>query len=144
MHITLIYPPQYFGAPQLPPGQGANQNLALGYLSSWLKKNGHQTLIINAFNGGIERAVQAPFQDQKLFRIGLSYEEIIKRIPPDTGAIGISVPFSNAFPIVRELTILLRKRFSSSNVPVIFGGICVGVSGTVSWRRSGLCDCGGG
>lgn len=123
MHITLIYPPQYFGAPRLPPGQGANQNLALGYLSSWLKKHGHQTLVINAFNSGIETAVQAPLGAQVLFRIGLSYEEIIERIPVSTDCIGISVPFSNAFPIVRDLTTALRKRFSSSKVPIIFGGI---------------------
>ena len=107
----------------MPPGQGANQNLALGYLSSWLKKRGHQTTIINAFNSGIETAVSAPRGGQKLFRIGLAYEDIIRRIPADTGCIGISVPFSNVFPVVQELTGMLRARFPLPGIPVVWGGI---------------------
>jgi anaerobic magnesium-protoporphyrin IX monomethyl ester cyclase len=123
MHITLIYPPHYFGVPRLPPGQGASQNLALGYLSSYLKKKGHRTTLINAFNLGIETAVPASRGGQKLFRIGLSYEEIARTIPAETGCIGISVPFSNVFPIVRELAAVVRRRFPSGKPPLVFGGI---------------------
>ncbi|MBD3393061.1 MAG: radical SAM protein [Chitinivibrionales bacterium] len=121
MHFTLIYPPLYFRTPDLPAGQGASQNLGLGYLASYLARHGFGTKTINAFNLGIDTAVHAPYKGQDLYRVGLPFDDIVSRLPQETDYACLSIPFSNAFPVVRELASAIRC--ARPHLGIIMGGV---------------------
>ncbi len=96
-----------------------SNNLGLAYLASYLRKySKHTPYIIDALAEGYRYSETV---DDHLIRIGLPFPEIIKRIAPDTGLIGITVPFSH----LAEEAELTCKAIKSvfANIPVIMGGI---------------------
>ena len=121
MNCTFLYPPQFVKAPGLPRGQGAAQHLGLAYLSSWLKKHGHTTTVINAFNLGLQTVQLSPYKGQNLHTIGLTTDEIVSRIPHTTELLGVGIPFSNAFPIVCSVVRRIKERMP--HLTVVAGGI---------------------
>src|SRR6185436_3731110 len=58
--------------------------------------------------------------DGDIWRLGLTPEEIIERVPPNTQAIGITSMWSYSWPIVRELIQKLRVAFPKT--PIVCGG----------------------
>jgi len=115
MKIQLINPPALFnpGAltalrPSLP--------LGLAYIAAILEKGGYKVGVIDAISEGIDRVVKW----RNLYCNGLSNEDIIKRIKPDTSVIGIGSMFSFSWLIVRELIKEIRK--SRPDLTIICGG----------------------
>ena len=115
MHVTLVHPPQFVAAGNqvstiaMPP-------LGLAYLAGTLREAGHEVAVVDGFGEGLGR--RTPFGS--VFLWGLPYEEIIRRIPKDTGVIGVGCMFSSNWLSTRLL--LNRIRGAFRDVPVILGG----------------------
>lgn len=121
MKISLINPPWYINQDKFDDEKKLSQCLGLGYIASYLTLHGYRVEIIDALADGLDRMIQVIYNNQRLLRIGQAYEQIVDRIPKDTGLIGISVPFSNVSTIVKELSSYIRNKFR--DIPIVVGGI---------------------
>lgn len=115
MKVTLIHPPVYINRsgltalrPSLP--------LGLAYIAAVLRDDGHQLTVLDALGLAPER--MTPEGD--IWRLGLSPQELVERIPKDVQAIGITSMWSYSWPIVRELIRLVKQAFPA--VPIVCGG----------------------
>lgn len=115
MKVTLIHPPVYINKngltalrPSLP--------LGLAYIAAVLRDDKHTIEVIDALGAAPEQMIP----DGDIWRLGLTPEQIIDRIPADTKAIGITSMWSYSWPIVRELIRKLRAAFPK--VPIVCGG----------------------
>lgn len=117
MKVVFINPPYYFlsGLEYLP------QNLGLGYLSGVLLRDGHDVEIIDALAEGMEESKRIFVAGRWLTRVGLSYEAIVNRIPPNADVVGITAPFSNHATIIDELTKAIKERGFGGKL--IVGGV---------------------
>ena len=116
MHITLICPPWYY-MDKIPI---VSNNLGLGYIGAYLIKHGHVVEIIDSLAEGNRNIVKASTKYQSVYRIGLSYDEIVSRIPQGTDMIGITAPFINHAQIIRELSSKIKARYLC--IPLVLGG----------------------
>ena len=98
-----------------------SHNLALGYLASYLLKEGHHVNIIDALAEGKNQITTVHTRWGQFIRAGLAYEEILARIPKETDIIGITAPFTHHAAIVRELSSLLKD--SLPGAKIIIGGV---------------------
>tara|TARA_B100000949_G_scaffold235415_1_gene258482 strand:+ start:1570 stop:3315 length:1746 start_codon:yes stop_codon:yes gene_type:complete len=90
--------------------------LGLAYISGSLKHHGFKVDILDAVG-------EAPKKRTGYFKgylIGLSLEEVVEKINPNTSAIGISVIFTHEWPVAVKLVSLIKKKFP--NIPIILGG----------------------
>jgi len=115
MKVTLIHPPVYINKngltalrPSLP--------LGLAYIAAVLRDDKHAITVVDALGEAPEQMVP----DGDIWRLGLTPDEIVARIPRDTQAIGITSMWSYSWPIVRELVHAVKKAFPS--VPIVCGG----------------------
>ncbi|MCA8949518.1 MAG: B12-binding domain-containing radical SAM protein [Planctomycetes bacterium] len=115
MKVTLIHPPVYINKngltalrPSLP--------LGLAYIAAVLRDDGHELAVVDALGEAPEQMIP----DGDIWRLGLTPEEIITRIPAGTQAIGVTSMWSYSWPIVRELIQKLKAAFP--NVPIVCGG----------------------
>jgi anaerobic magnesium-protoporphyrin IX monomethyl ester cyclase len=115
MKVTLIHPPVYINKngltalrPSLP--------LGLAYIAAVLRDDGHQISVIDALGSAPEQMVP----DGDIWRLGLTPEEIVERIPKDVQTIGITSMWSYSWPIVRELIQKVKAAFP--DVPLVCGG----------------------
>ena len=115
MKVTLLHPPVYINKngltalrPSLP--------LGLAYIAAVLRDDKHTIEVIDALGAAPEQMVP----DGDIWRLGLTPEQIIERIPSDTKAIGITSMWSYSWPIVRELIHKLRSAFPKT--PIVCGG----------------------
>ena len=115
--ITFINPPWYFEDKR---AIRLSQNLGLGYLASYLEKHGHKVTIIDALAEGRNICKKVRIKYQEFLQVGLSYQDILKRIPEDSDYIGISAPFTNNAPIVRELSYVIKSQLRDKLI--ILGG----------------------
>lgn len=115
MKVTLIHPPVYINKngltalrPSLP--------LGLAYIAAVLRDDGHELTVVDALGEAPEQMIP----DGDIWRLGLTPDEIIARIPADTRALALTSMWSYSWPIVRELIHALDRAFP--NVPIICGG----------------------
>lgn len=115
MKIQLIHPPVYINKngltalrPSLP--------LGLAYIAAVLREAGHDVSVVDALGEAPERSVP----EGDIWRLGLSIEEVVARIEPDTEAIGVTSMWSYSWPIVRELIQALKK--ARPELPIVCGG----------------------
>lgn len=114
--VLLIAPPHYFKLRL----DYLSSNLGLGYIAAFLEKHGHEVRFIDALVEGMNTSEVVSTRLQKAKRIGLSYKDIIARIPRDTDFIGITAPFSGHDKIVRELTENIKNAYEC--IPIVVGG----------------------
>ncbi len=111
-HVTLINP-GFIEKPTV----GVTIPLGVIYLAGYLRGNGVDVDLVDAQGEGI-------FQRNKwhdnTFYIGLTFDEIVKRISPKTDYITISTNFSPQQRIHLEL--IKRIRVKYTNKPIIVGG----------------------
>ncbi|MCK4326621.1 radical SAM protein, partial [bacterium] len=69
---------------------------------------------------GFGQMVPQQFKYQKVWRVGLPYDEVVKRIPSDVDFIGIGAPFSNHANIIRELSKEIKNIYPK--IPIVIGG----------------------
>lgn len=116
--VTLINPPWYFEHPR---DIILSQNLGIGYLCSYLQAQGHRVDVIDALAEGANNIKKVKSRYQEFYQVGLSYRDILGKIPKDSDFIGITVPFTNNAKIVKELTETIKAEMPK--VPVILGGV---------------------
>lgn len=117
MKITLINPPWYSPVAQ----KFQTPNLGLSYITSFVRQRGHTVVPIDSLYETAETPVEVVLVDfpyQKVYRVGQSYETIVKQIPLDTGLVGIAGPTSNHRTIIRELGAAIKKKYPKMKVLV--------------------------
>jgi anaerobic magnesium-protoporphyrin IX monomethyl ester cyclase len=113
--VMLIFPPSTTCARYEPM---VTTPMGIAYLGATLREAGYEVSCLDAVG-------EAPYQEtpvtQDIFRLGLTYEEIMARVSeyqPDV--VGISCIFSNQWPAVAELT--RRIKALDPEVVVMSGG----------------------
>lgn len=101
----------------LTQGPGAPP-LALACLSAVLKREGYRVTVIDAFGEAMDNLI--PIRDTAFYAQGLTIEDILARISPDTSIIGISCMFSNEWIWQREVIRAVHERYP--DIPIIVGG----------------------
>lgn len=91
--------------------------LGLAFIAGALKAKGHKITIIDAIAEKPEQ--YTPFFDD-IVTNGLSNEEILERIPPDTDVIGMTIMFTNNWLNDRKLINFLGDNLP--DIPIIAGG----------------------
>lgn len=117
MKITLVQPPAIMAVDNYstitqPP-------LGVAYLAAYARRLGHDVHVVDAVGEAVKMIRPWPFRSKRLIQ-GLSSQEIVERIPSDSDVIGVSCMFTHAWPMVRELMILLKREFP--HVKLIAGG----------------------
>jgi len=118
MKITLINPPQLFSKTQV--AAGVTPSLGLLYLSAFCKLNGYFVEFIDSVVEAPNKLNRTKMLDGELYFRGLNFNEIIERIHPDSRVVGISNLFSFAFPIISELSRLIKKKYPE--MKIVIGG----------------------
>jgi anaerobic magnesium-protoporphyrin IX monomethyl ester cyclase len=84
--------------------------LAFAYLSAYLRSKGYRTTIVDGIAEALNRVWSvAEFPGYQCH--GLSFDEVVERIPGETAIIGFSTMFSGEWPIIRTLIRATRRRF---------------------------------
>ena len=117
-NVVLINPPWYFSHPR---ERILSQNLGLGYLAAVLVRDGHAVSVIDALAQGIDCAQKIAGRYGEYYQIGVPLRRIVEQIPPQTELVGITAPFTNNGPIVRNLAREIKKSFP--RVPIVLGGV---------------------
>jgi len=88
----------------------ATPAVAYAYISAYLRKKGYKTVMVDAIGEGINKIWKLKkypgFKCQ-----GLTFKEIIHRIPKEVDVIGFSTMFSGEWPVIRDFIIETRKHF---------------------------------
>lgn len=117
MHVTLIEPAKFVKATNhlsvvaMPP-------LGLAYIAGSLLARGHEVTVVDAVGAAIGQLT--PFDRRRIYLRGLTDAEILERIPPATGLIGVSCMFSYQWITARRLVHAIKARFP--RVPLAVGG----------------------
>jgi len=112
--VVLISPPQIFAKTQVVAG--VTPPLGPAYLAAVLDQAGYKVKIIDALG---ENPEQLTSYNNLVVR-GLTFQEIIRKIPRDVDLIGISNLYTFAFPMVSELAREIKCHFPT--VPIVLGG----------------------
>lgn len=87
----------------------ATPSIAFAYLSAFIAQHGYRCTIVDAIAEGLGQRWPLPeragYQCQ-----GLTFEEILARVPSDSEIIAVSAMFSGEWPVTRELIRRLRER----------------------------------
>ncbi len=117
LRVTLIRPPSVT-SPQAMVGTPASPSLALALLTAFLKRHGYAVTAIDAQGEALSQ--YTPFDGGPHRVHGLTAEQIVARIPPETRLIGFSCMFSNEWIYHRRVIEVAAERFPG--VPILVGG----------------------
>jgi anaerobic magnesium-protoporphyrin IX monomethyl ester cyclase len=92
--------------------------LSVAYLAGSLTAAGHEVQVIDAVGEALE-AMHPGYRPDIVIN-GLSTDEIVARIRPDTDFVGISCLFSHEWPLIRRLIAAIATRLPA--VPIVLGG----------------------
>lgn len=115
MNVCLIRPPQVMKI--LSTLMKSSQPLGLAYIAGAINAAGYNVSVIDTI---AESPEQLNPLNEDLVTIGLSYEQIIERIPPNTDVIGISTMFTMNWISDRVLIDKMGEAFP--NAVIIAGG----------------------
>lgn len=107
--IALINPPglKTFSGLQM---HTPNPPLGLAYVAAALRLEGLAYHVIDATGEALD--VVRPYPDRADFMVqGLSFDEIVARLPADSDVVGIGCMFSTLWPITHRLADVVRRRF---------------------------------
>jgi radical SAM superfamily enzyme YgiQ (UPF0313 family) len=114
--ITLIRPPTIqakwgHSTPTCPP-------LGLAYVAAAVRHAGHAVHIVDAVGEAVFQLL--PLDEPRLLAHGLSADQIVSRIPPDTEIVGVSCMFSHEWPLMRA--VINRVRTAFPGLAIVAGG----------------------
>ena len=110
--ITLINPPgiKTFSGLQM---HTPNPPLGLAYVAAALREAGFEHKVIDATGEALDAV--SPYPDRGDFMVqGLTLDEIVLRIDPDTDVVGISCMFSTLWPVTHRVADAVREKFPSA------------------------------
>ena len=116
LHVTFVRGPIVSSAGAI--NNEATPSIAFAYLTAFLEKQGYRTQVVDAIGEGIGRFWNLK-QREGFIAQGLTFDEIISRIPLETDVIGVSAMFSGEWPVTRDLINAIRLRFPR---PIIIAG----------------------
>ncbi len=118
LHVCLINPP---GTKTISGIQGNNPNppIGLAYIAAAIRQAGHRVTLIDATGEAMDQ-VKPMDQRPDILVQGLSPEQIVARIPPDTDVVAIGCSFSSLWLVSRDILELVHR--SRPGVPLIMGG----------------------
>jgi radical SAM superfamily enzyme YgiQ (UPF0313 family) len=107
--ITLINPPglKTFSGLQM---HTPNPPLGLAYIAAALKDAGFRYHVVDGTGEALDAVGPYPVRSDFMVQ-GLSFDQIVERIPADTDVIGIGCMFSTLWPLTRQLAERVRARF---------------------------------
>jgi anaerobic magnesium-protoporphyrin IX monomethyl ester cyclase len=114
VQITLISPPQKYSKTQ--ETAGVVPPLGLCYLAAMLDPAKHQVKIIDA----VAEKFQQIYSWRDHYLRGMTFDEILASIPPDTRILGISNLYTFAFLIASEIAVRVKAKYP--HMIVVFGG----------------------
>ena len=118
MLVTLVQAPQlisptnYISTIAIPP-------LGLAYLASSARAAGHEVKAVDAVGEALEN-IWCFDAKKSIWVRGLSFDDILDRIDPESDLIGVGCMFSCQWPPTRELLRRMRERFP--NATIALGG----------------------
>ena len=117
--IALVRPPVIQLRKSL-SSYGAIPPIGLAYVAAVFRRAGHHLQIIDAPGDAIDsfRDIESPIGTLSLN--GLTAQEIVERLEPDTEILGITHMFLHEWPTIREIATLAKARFPG--LKVILGG----------------------
>ena len=117
LKITLLRGPLVFRDDGV--NNEATTAIGLAYVDGYLRQGGYETTWVDAIAEGLNQTWALDkfpgFNCQ-----GLTFDEILNRIPKSTEAIGFSGMFSGEWPIYRELINRIKEHFP--DVFIVGGG----------------------
>ena len=128
MRVCLVRPPSiinplaYIGSLTPPIG--------LAYLAASLRKAGHDVSLVDGIGENPEQST--PLAGNLVAR-GLTFDEIVARIPPGAQLVGVSGMFSSEWTQIREL--VNRIAAAHPAVPLVAGGEHFTAAAEVSMRQ---------
>ncbi len=118
MKIALIHPPVFLNVHAMTALRPALP-LGLAYVAASLRAAGHEIALVDAVAEAPDRVTRDEL-DPRIFRLGLSPEEISARIPDDCEAIGLTNMWSFSWPLVRRICRRLKQ--DHPDLPLVCGG----------------------
>ena len=119
LNVCLIKIPT-FEAPQSFSYFNSVPSLGLAYIAGSIRNAGHKLQVIDAPGDEISKYNDFKTEFCNLLAHGLSANEIVERVKPDTDVIGITNMFLHEWEFIRNFLKLLKKRHP--NVTVVMGG----------------------
>jgi len=88
----------------------ATPSIAFAYLSAYIAKHGYRYSIVDSIAAGLNQVW--PLADHPGYQChGLTFEEVLERIPADSDVLAFSAMFSGEWPVVRQLIKRARVKF---------------------------------
>ena len=89
--VSLVRPPVIFKRRALT--NEATPALGLAYISGYLRKHGYDPVLVDSMGEALNR-VWNPVNQPDFLCQGLTFPEVIERLPSDTDVIGVTAMFS--------------------------------------------------
>lgn len=119
INIALIRPPVLELRTNL-SSYGAILPIGLGYIAAVLRDAGHKISVIDAPGEALTRSIDMTSPIGPLSLNGLTPEEIVERIDPETEIVGITHMFLHEWPTIKQIAELAKKK--NPDLIVILGG----------------------
>ncbi|MBL6933156.1 MAG: B12-binding domain-containing radical SAM protein [Rhodospirillales bacterium] len=117
LNVALVRPPIFFKRHGL--ANEATPCLGLAYISGYLKKYGYSPVFIDGIAEALNKVWEPEMYPEFLCQ-GLTFDEVIRRIPNQTDVICVTAMFSGEWPFVRDLINQIREQFPDA--VIIAGG----------------------
>jgi anaerobic magnesium-protoporphyrin IX monomethyl ester cyclase len=106
MRVQLINPPVYLNVHAL-TALRPSMPLGLAYIAATLRREGHRVSVVDAVAAAPDRVTQ----EGKVYRLGLSPEEIVVRLDPAADAFAVTNMWSFSWPLVRTILQQIKARY---------------------------------
>jgi len=108
LNVTLVRGPIVLGMGSV--NNEATPAIGFTYIAGYLRKYGYTPVMVDAIAEGLNRFW--PLKERKGFQCqGLTFDEIISKIPKNSDVIGFSGMFSGEWPVLRKLINQVRTHF---------------------------------
>ncbi len=115
--VALLRPPTVVALDSM-SACGPTPPVGMAYIAAALRDAGHEIQIIDSPAEAMETFEHLEAAIGTIRRIGLTPNQMVDRIRPDTAVIGITHMFSHEWPTVRQLAEACRARFPDSVIVV--------------------------